>query len=91
MIGEAFSPVLCHASDQCCIFAFFRIFRPPASDDESHDEALSSRIAALNMLDLSLAHLGVDVNAESEAQLNEVVADCGKGNHYIISTFLMGS
>ncbi|KAG8819185.1 hypothetical protein FRC17_010575, partial [Serendipita sp. 399] len=31
------------------------------SDDASHDEALSSRIAALNMLDLGLEHLGIDV------------------------------
>ncbi|KDQ19165.1 hypothetical protein BOTBODRAFT_52326 [Botryobasidium botryosum FD-172 SS1] len=61
----------------CCLF-YDRIFRPPGSDDESHDEALASRVAALNMLDLNLQHLGVDVGADSEARLNEVVADCGK-------------
>jgi hypothetical protein len=40
------------------------LFSPAASDDARHDEALSSRIAALNMLDLSLDHLGVRTKEE---------------------------
>ncbi|KAH8116246.1 hypothetical protein DFH11DRAFT_1506064 [Phellopilus nigrolimitatus] len=54
-----------------------RLFRPSNSDDASHDEALSSRIAALNMLDLSLDHLGVDVGA-SGADVERVVTACGE-------------
>lgn len=38
---------------------YHRIFSPLGSDDARHDEALASRIAALNMLDLSLDHLGL--------------------------------
>lgn len=36
-----------------------RLFSPLCSDDARHDEALSSRVAALNMLDLTLDHLGL--------------------------------
>jgi hypothetical protein len=46
------------------------LFSPSTSDDSKHDVALSSRIAALNMLDLSLEHLGVVVK--------ETVAEPGK-------------
>ena len=48
-----------------------------SSDDATHDEALSSRIAAVNLLDLSLAHLGVDVG-ESGAAVDAVVKACGE-------------
>lgn len=54
-----------------------RLFRPSNSDDASHDEALSSRIAALNMLDLSLDHLGVDAGKSAE-DVNHVVEACGE-------------
>lgn len=50
---------------------------PSGSDDASHDEALSSRIAALNMLDLSLDHLGVDVR-DSGADVQRVITACGE-------------
>lgn len=46
------------------------LFSPATSDDGKHDIALSSRIAALNMLDLSLEHLGVVVK--------ETVAEPGR-------------
>lgn len=50
----------------------------PTTDDASHDEALSSRIAALNMLDLGLGHLGIEVpRTVDEAALNAVVKECG--------------
>ncbi|BEI81409.1 hypothetical protein CcaverHIS002_0205690 [Cutaneotrichosporon cavernicola] len=42
-----------------CRLLHNRIFSPLNSDDARHDEALASRIAALNMLDLSLDHLGL--------------------------------
>jgi hypothetical protein len=56
-----------------------RLFRPLTSDDASHDEALASRVAALNMLDLTLDHLGVEIDTEASGGLDAVVASCGKG------------
>jgi hypothetical protein len=50
---------------------------PWNSDDVSHDEALSSRIAALNLLDLSLGHLGVEVEASAQDDVHAVVKACG--------------
>jgi hypothetical protein len=52
------------------------LFSPATSDDGKHDIALSSRIAAMNMLDLSLEHLGVVVKETTaepgkEAELAE--------------------
>jgi hypothetical protein len=52
----------------------------PKSDDASHDEALSSRVAALNMLDLGLEHLGVDVGAAG-AGVTAVLKACGESAH----------
>jgi hypothetical protein len=52
----------------------------PKSDDASHDEALSSRVAALNMLDLGLEHLGVDVGAAG-AGVEAVLKSCGDSAH----------
>ncbi|ORY31203.1 hypothetical protein BCR39DRAFT_526838 [Naematelia encephala] len=43
-----------------CRLLYNRLFSPMEADDSKHDEALASRIAALNMLDLSLDHLGLD-------------------------------
>ncbi|KZV98757.1 hypothetical protein EXIGLDRAFT_727083 [Exidia glandulosa HHB12029] len=53
-----------------------QLYRPSESDDISHDEALASRVAALNMLDLSLDHLGVDTNGQTE-EVEAVVRSCG--------------
>lgn len=61
----------------------FSLFRPSNSDDASHDEALSSRIAALNMLDLTLDHLGVDVG-ESGADVDRVVSACGESRWFYL-------
>lgn len=55
-----------------------RLFRQPNSDDASHDEALSSRIAALNMLDLGLEHLGIDIGDADPKDLQEIVATVGQ-------------
>ncbi|EJD48228.1 hypothetical protein AURDEDRAFT_113071 [Auricularia subglabra TFB-10046 SS5] len=59
----------------CTIF-YDHFFRPSESDDASHDEALASRVAALNMLDLSLDHLGVDTIGQTAA-VEGVVRTCG--------------
>ncbi|KAJ9092234.1 hypothetical protein QFC19_008771 [Naganishia cerealis] len=53
-----------------CELFYISLFSPSTSDDSKHDMALSSRIAALNMLDLSLENLGVVVK--------ETVAEPGK-------------
>lgn len=48
------------------------LFSPVGSNDSKHDVALSSRIAALCMLDLSLDHLGV-VTYKKDGTRDEVV------------------
>lgn len=60
--------------------SFYRLFMQPSTDDSSHDEALSSRVAALNMLDLGLRHLGIDVGETANAsdELDVVVKACGE-------------
>ncbi len=57
-----------------------RLYSLPKSDDASHDEALSSRVAALNMLDLGLEHLGVDVGAAG-ASVTTALKACGESAH----------
>ncbi|KAF8334397.1 hypothetical protein F5887DRAFT_1139443 [Amanita rubescens] len=54
-----------------------RLFIQPTSDDASHDETLSSRAAALNMLDLTLRHLDIDVGQAREEDVDVVVKACG--------------
>ncbi|KAH9967439.1 hypothetical protein BC827DRAFT_1174176 [Russula dissimulans] len=60
-----------------CSLFYDRLYRLPKSDDASHDEALSSRVAALNMLDLGLEHLGVDVGAGGVG-VEAVLKACGE-------------
>ena len=57
----------------------FRLFIPSNSDDLSHDEALSSRIAALNLLDLSLENLGVEIDPNVADKIMDVIKACGDG------------
>ncbi|KAH9004555.1 hypothetical protein EDB86DRAFT_1959670 [Lactarius hatsudake] len=59
-----------------CALFYDRLYLLPKSDDASHDEALSSRVAALNMLDLGLEHLGVDIGAAG-AGVEAVLKVCG--------------
>lgn len=66
------------------ILQFHRLFLPSSTDDAEHDEALSSRIAAVNLLDLGLGHLGVDVG-ESGKEVEAVVGKCGKGECHRLS------
>jgi len=71
-------PVSDFVGRNALLLIFYSLFRPVESDDASHDEALSSRVAALNMLDLSLDHLGVDAGAGSqETEVDGVVKECG--------------
>ncbi|KAI0045809.1 hypothetical protein FA95DRAFT_1607404 [Auriscalpium vulgare] len=54
-----------------------RLYLQAKSDDASHDEALSSRVAALNMLDLGLDHLGVEVGSAGP-EVHLVLESCGE-------------
>lgn len=54
-----------------------RLFSQPSADDARHDEALSSRVAALNMLDLGLEHLDVDVGDAAD-DIGTVIRACGE-------------
>lgn len=67
---EAVETVLCEE-------VYDRIFRPVASRDGYHDDALASRIAALNVLGLSLRHLGLDDPAHAD-DLERIVKQCGE-------------
>ncbi|KAI3484323.1 hypothetical protein L1887_52636 [Cichorium endivia] len=67
---EAVETVLCEE-------VYDRIFRPVASRDGYHDDALASRIAALNVLGLSLRHLGLDDPALAD-DLERIVKQCGE-------------
>ncbi|KAI0029181.1 hypothetical protein K488DRAFT_56987 [Vararia minispora EC-137] len=60
-----------------CSLFYDRLYMQPKSDDNSHDEALSGRIAALNMLDLNLEHLGVDVGKVG-TEVEVVLQSCGE-------------
>lgn len=55
-----------------------RLYLQPRSDDPTHDEALSSRVAALNMLDLGLEHLDVDISSSNGEEVGRVVRACGE-------------
>ncbi|GLB43313.1 putative VPS9 domain containing protein [Lyophyllum shimeji] len=60
-----------------CSLFYDRLYMQPTSDDSSHDEALSSRVAALNMLDLGLEHLDIKVENGGPG-LDLVVRGCGE-------------
>lgn len=63
-----------------CSLFYDRLFAPEGSDDRSHDEALSSRVAALNMLDLTLEHLGVEIEEGAMTGVEKVVQAVGRGS-----------
>ncbi|KAG6884291.1 hypothetical protein C0993_012436 [Termitomyces sp. T159_Od127] len=60
-----------------CTLFYDRLFMQPTSDDLSHDQTLSSRVAALNMLDLGLEHLDIHVEHPSK-ELDLVIKECGE-------------
>jgi len=55
---------------------------PSNSDDLSHDEALSSRIAALNLLDLSLENLGIEIDSSAADEMRDVIKGCGDSKSF---------
>lgn len=73
------------------------LFCPPCTSSDSQDDsALASRIAGLNMLDITLDHLGLDVEhmnqinddatrstASVRDELEDVVQTCGAGKSAI--------
>jgi len=61
----------------------FRLFNQPQTDDSSHDSALSNRIAALNLLDLTLEHLDIAVEEELKSEVEEVVKNCGASKYQV--------
>lgn len=71
-----------------CRLLHNRIFSPLNSDDGRHDEALASRIAALNLLDLTLDHLGLVTHPADETPkgalargLASLADDIGSGKY----------
>ncbi len=60
----------------CGVF-YDRLFRPPECADAQHDEALASRVAALNVLDLTLGHLDLVFEGEHD-EVEDVVKTCGE-------------
>ncbi|KAG9033827.1 hypothetical protein FRB95_014149 [Tulasnella sp. JGI-2019a] len=61
-----------------CSLFYDKLFGPEGSDDKSHDQALASRVAALNMLDLTLEHLGVEIAENGMAGVEKVVQAVGR-------------
>lgn len=59
-----------------CEEVYDRIFDPAGGRDGYEDDALASRIAALNVLGLGLRHLGLDVT-QDETELQGLVRECG--------------
>lgn len=55
---------------------------PSNSDDLSHDEALSSRIAALNLLDLNLENLGIEIDPSAADEMRYVIKGCGDSKSF---------
>lgn len=67
--------------------AAYSLFSSSSGDEALHDEALESRIAALNLLDLDLAHLGVIVDeGEDTADIDEAVKEAGQQLQKLEST-----
>ena len=68
----------------------YRLFMQATTDDSSHDEALSNRVAALNLLDLGLGHLGIEIDeAINEEELNLVVNACGESEFFLYLSLLL--
>lgn len=74
-----------------CEMLYDKLFSPTSSTDRHDDESLSTRIAGLHMLDLTLDHLGFQIEAPNTSPewddgkrilhegLEELVKHCGKG------------
>ena len=57
---------------------------PPLSTDSAHDEILAERVAALNMLDLGLEHLGIDIGRADKGGVDRVIKSCGKSRSTLV-------
>lgn len=74
-----------------CDMLYDRIFSPPQAPDRHDDESLSTRIAGLHMLDLTLDHLGFRLDSTNSSPdeahdrrvlqdgIDEIVQQCGSG------------
>jgi hypothetical protein len=74
-----------------CDMLYDKLFSPTSSADRSDDENLSTRIAGLHMLDLTLDHLGFQIEVPNSDPdwdddkrvllegLDDVVKQCGRG------------
>ncbi|CAG8436413.1 1611_t:CDS:10 [Funneliformis caledonium] len=51
-----------------CMALYDNIFSPKWSNDVADDEALGSKIAALNLLELGLSNLGVDIKSQQQQE-----------------------
>ena len=61
-----------------CNQLYDRLFANPDGDEAMQDEALESRIAALNLLDLDLNHLGVLLQDPADIEnMNDIVKQAG--------------
>ncbi|KAK0205608.1 hypothetical protein DFS33DRAFT_1502657 [Desarmillaria ectypa] len=71
--------VLDRVEKAICELFYDRLLHPMQSDDLSHDEALSSRVAALNMLDLGLQHLDIIIDGDiaDHEELENLIQACG--------------
>ena len=61
---------------------------PPLSTDSAHDEILTERVAALNMLDLGLEHLGIDIGKADKSDVDRVVKSCGECEYTLVSVMI---
>ena len=64
--------------ERVCIEMYDRIFELRTSDDEARDEALMSKIIAMNLLGVTLGQLGVDLPDEELAALTETIDKVGE-------------
>ncbi|CAG8497598.1 8078_t:CDS:10 [Paraglomus brasilianum] len=60
-----------------CSALYENLFIPPWSDDDLSDEALCSKIAALNLLELGLVHLGVVVQSHQQSLFDDAIQTAG--------------
>jgi hypothetical protein len=74
------------------------LFCPSASKDAVDDENLAARIAGLNLLEISLDHLGLALDSATHGEadderelirdgLDELVDACGRGTHLLRTMF----
>ena len=86
MIGGFLGSLVCYDADR---WIPGRLFMQPGSEDSLHDEALSTRIAALKLLNLKLEHLDVHVGEEAKEWVEGVVKACGEGMCCLLLGFFL--